>query len=119
MAARAGLGAIGKNTNLLHPEAGSWFLLGELFLTLDLAPDDALADLCGSCTRCLEACPTGARQFGNLLDPDSSIRQILQEKRVYLFKEEAGTVPRFYYWFLRFICRSICLWLRRSPLGDL
>lgn len=60
IAARAGLGAVGKNTNLLHPEHGSWFLLGEIFLTLDLAPGDPLADLCGSCTRCLEACPTGA-----------------------------------------------------------
>ncbi len=51
---------MGKNTNLLHRQGGSWFLLGELFLTLDLAPDAPVADLCGRCTRCLEACPTGA-----------------------------------------------------------
>lgn len=60
LGARAGLGAVGKNTLLLHPRAGSWFLLGELLLTLDLPPDVPLADLCGTCTRCLEACPTGA-----------------------------------------------------------
>ncbi|RJP26830.1 MAG: 4Fe-4S dicluster domain-containing protein [Candidatus Omnitrophota bacterium] len=49
--------------------------------------------------QCVEACPTGARQFGNMLDPNSTIRHILNEKRVYVFKEEAGTIPRFYYWF--------------------
>lgn len=48
---------------------------------------------------CMEACPTGARVFGNLLDPQSELRQILENKRVYILKEEAGTKPRFFYFF--------------------
>jgi Fe-S-cluster-containing dehydrogenase component len=48
---------------------------------------------------CAEACPTGARQFGNVLDKNSEINYILKNKRVYVLKEEAGTKPRFYYWF--------------------
>ncbi len=53
----------------------------------------------GKFPACLEVCPTGARVFGNLLDPDSEIRYILQNKRVYILKEEVGTLPRFYYFF--------------------
>lgn len=53
----------------------------------------------GEYPACLEVCPTGARKFGNLLDPQSEVRQVLATKRVYVFREEAGTVPRFYYYF--------------------
>lgn len=53
----------------------------------------------GKLPACLEACPTGARVFGNLLDPNSEIRKVLRDKRVFVLKEELGTSPRFYYFF--------------------
>ena len=53
----------------------------------------------GRLPACLEACPTGARVFGNMLDPDSEIRWVLANKRVFVLKEELGTRPRFYYFF--------------------
>ena len=48
---------------------------------------------------CLEACPTGARKFGNMLDPESEVRKVIETKRVYVLKEDVGTIPRFYYFF--------------------
>jgi len=61
-AARAGLGLVGKNTLMIRPGEGSWFLLGEVLTTLEIATDRPLTapDPCGTCTRCIDACPTGA-----------------------------------------------------------
>jgi epoxyqueuosine reductase len=59
-ARKAGLGWIGKNSCLINEERGSWFFLGELLTSLELTPGEAPANRCGSCTRCIEACPTRA-----------------------------------------------------------
>jgi epoxyqueuosine reductase len=114
LAARAGMGAVGKNTMLLHPEAGSWFLLGELFLSLDLAPDVPLADLCGSCTLCLEACPTGALAEPYRLDSNLCISYWTIEHRGELPPEAREMVGGWV--FGCDVCQEVCPW-NREPRG--
>jgi epoxyqueuosine reductase len=60
LAEKAGLGWIGKHSNLLNREAGSWFFLGEIYTDLPLPTDQAVQNHCGDCVRCIDACPTGA-----------------------------------------------------------
>ena len=67
-ARRAGIGWRGKHSLIIAPELGSWILLGEIVTSLDLEPDQPIPDRCGSCTLCLEACPTGALIAPSTLD---------------------------------------------------
>ncbi len=80
VAHRAGLGWYGKNANLLLPGAGSWFVLGSIVTTADYEPTgDPAPDGCGTCTRCVEACPTGAIIAPGVIDANRCISWILQK----------------------------------------
>jgi epoxyqueuosine reductase len=112
LAQRAGLGWIGKNTCLIHPRMGSYFLLAEILLGIELEADQAFTpDHCGTCTRCLEACPTSCILPDRTIDASRCIS--------YLTIELKGEIPddlrsRTGNWIFGCdICQQVCPWNQR------
>ena len=121
-AKHAGIGWIGKNTLVLNQQMGSWFFLGAVLTTLELAPslgdvEAPAADLCGTCTRCIEACPTDALIAPYEMDARRCISYLTIEHRGVVTKEFREAIGNHVYGCD--ICQDVCPWNRRAPVNSM
>jgi len=109
----AGVGWIGKNTCIINQKKGSWLFLGVILTSIELAPDLPATDRCGTCTRCIQACPTDAILAPYQLDSNKCISYLTIEKRGPIPEEiRAGMGQHI---FGCDICQDVCPWNRKAP----
>lgn len=111
-AQKSGLGWIGKNTCLITKEQGSFFFIGEIILDLELTADNPIEDFCGSCTKCLNACPTNALIAPNRLDSRKCISYLTIENKNEIPVQFKG---KFNDWIFGCdICQDVCPWNNKA-----
>ncbi len=109
-AEKSGLGWVGKHTNLINRDIGSFFFIGELIIDLELWPDEGVKDYCGTCTRCIDACPTDAISEPYEVDGSKCISYYTIELKEAIPEEVRG---KFGNWIFGCdICQDVCPWNR-------
>ncbi|MGB9692463.1 MAG: tRNA epoxyqueuosine(34) reductase QueG [Candidatus Sumerlaeaceae bacterium] len=110
----AGIGFLGKNTMVITPRSGSFYFLGSVVTTAELEPDPPRAGTCGTCTRCIDACPTGAIVAPYVLDARRCISYLTIEKRSELTEDEKTQLGNWI--FGCDICQDVCPYNKQPPL---
>jgi epoxyqueuosine reductase len=115
-AKKAGLGWVGKNSNLITRHSGSFFFIAEAIVDIELEPDGAIEDYCGTCTRCIDACPTDAISEPYVVDGSKCISYFTIELKGAIPETEKG---KFNNWvFGCDICQDVCPWNRFAKQHD-